>query len=154
MNEPARLYYSERHIPLVYVDQPGDKPIVTVENYMKWYNLYEILPSGAVRCANFHDDDTWNHEVDGPIWSDHVPNPKAVEQFAAYYNYILDENALDMIRGRWDEQRDIVRTLVACDGGCGKGIVPKYRLCVDCAAREIVRLEAIIDRLSEGNPHR
>ncbi len=145
MNESARLYYSERHIPLVYVGQPTEKVILTVENYMKWYYVYEILPSGAVRPANLFDGDASLKNFEGPVWSDHVPNPEAVARFADHYGYEVDENALDMIQGRWDVQRDCVRTLVAC-AGCEKGIIPKYKHCQDCMQKEIARLELLVER--------
>lgn len=70
-------YLSDRQIPLVYNERPQDKPVLTVENYCKWYNLYLVMPNGEVEKL---DDDKIYHLIENAcdtFWSDHCINPEA-----------------------------------------------------------------------------
>lgn len=84
-------YVSDRGMPLVYWGAPRDAPIVTVENYCKWYGLHILYPNGDVMKVSFPDDG----------FVDHVPNPAAVERFADKHGYYLCTESLEMITGRW-----------------------------------------------------
>jgi len=88
-------YFSERGIPLVYWGQPPNKPTITVENYMKWYTLYVIKPNGEVTQLNTHD-----YDFDGG-WGDHIPHPQLVLDVAKKLDMEVDDNALDMVAGRY-----------------------------------------------------
>ena len=87
--------YSDRGKPLVCQDTCGrpycKTPILTVENYIKWYCLYLIRPSGEVEAVDFPDDG----------YCDHVPYPAAVERMAAKNGWVVDEQSLEMMIGRY-----------------------------------------------------
>ena len=83
-------YYSERGMQLIYIGSPADKPIITVENYTKWYNLYKIDTDGTV--TKITDD--------YPDWLDHCPIPSSVLTYAKEKNWYIDEQSIEMIIGR------------------------------------------------------
>lgn len=89
-------YVSERGHPLVYAGEPSDRPVLTVENYCKWYNLYAVDTDGTVIAVE--TDRTPGFESS---WRDHVPHPAACEAFAKTNGWEWDENSLDMIYGRY-----------------------------------------------------
>jgi len=91
------MYLSERGHTLVYWSPPSEVPVLTVENYVKWYGLYLVHPDGRVEWLAFPE---WG--PDGRSgFVDHVPNPVACQQLAAKRGWVWDENSLDMIWGRW-----------------------------------------------------
>jgi len=49
----TRFYFSNRNLPLIYYGEPSEKPVITVENYLKWYDLYLVLPTGSVERISF-----------------------------------------------------------------------------------------------------
>lgn len=97
-------FYSERGMPLVYwVKRPEycyTVPVLTVENYCKWYNLYLVMPNGRVQQINFTQLDDVCTTAESP-WCDHVPNPVVVERLAEASGWHLCSESIDMIRGRW-----------------------------------------------------
>lgn len=89
-------YVSPRDLPLVFQDEPGDRPILTVENYVKWYTLYVVHPDGRVREADMTEEDGFRS-----AWRDHVPHPAACHAYARLKGWEWDENSLDMVYGRY-----------------------------------------------------
>lgn len=83
-------YYSERGKQLIYIGSPADKPIITIENYTKWYNLYKVDTDGIVTKIT---DDI-------PDWLDHCPIPNSVLTYAKEKNWYIDEQSMEMIIGR------------------------------------------------------
>lgn len=90
------MYLSERGHTLVYWTPPSSKPVLTVENYVKWYALHLVHPNGVVKTIPFPDT-----SPEGSPFVDHVPNPVACQRLAAEKGWVWDENSLDMIWGRW-----------------------------------------------------
>lgn len=93
------VYLSDREMPLIYrnAPPPEGKLILTVENYLKWYDVYAIDSSGHV----------WKFDELGRIielW-DHVPVPGQLEKLAYTMRdgveILVDDEALDMITGRF-----------------------------------------------------
>jgi hypothetical protein len=100
-------YTSERGFPLVYWGfPPMAGHVVTVENYCKWYTLYLVDTDGHVQAVSW--EGLADHaEPDESPWSDHVPNPYCLQRWAAAQNYQIDDQALEMVIGRWErEYRD------------------------------------------------
>ena len=83
-------YYSERGKQLIYIGSPADKPIITIENYTKWYNLYKVDTDGTVTKIT---DDI-------PDWLDHCPIPNSVLTYAKEKNWYIDEQSMEIIIGR------------------------------------------------------
>lgn len=94
-----KTYLSARNIPLVFIEAKSTFPILTVENYCKWYDVYLVQPDGKVEVVR-------DPEFAVNAWSDHVPRIKECLELADRLGAIWCENSLDMIVGRY--QREIV----------------------------------------------
>lgn len=96
----AQQWFSKRGFPLVHVGPPPRRGLLTCENYCKWYNLHVIHTDGAVQEVHFPES-----PLDSPpgesAYVDHVPNPNAVVKMANRLGLQIDEQALEMIAGRW-----------------------------------------------------
>lgn len=66
----------------------GDRPRLTVENYVKWYELYVCFPDGRVEAVSFGDLEDFRG--DESAYVDHVPNPKAVFALARARGWDVD----------------------------------------------------------------
>lgn len=98
MKESKVTFYSARNIPLIWTGGVPDGPVLTMELYSKWYELFVIGP--GVISISF--DKLEAFAEDESAYCDHVPNPKAVYRFAKANGYHLDEQAYEMIIGRWE----------------------------------------------------
>ena len=96
--EVLSVYFSERNEPLV-ARFVGDEPVVTVENYVKWYGLYVIFPPD-LHVEKFHFGHLEGYTKHS-AYVDHVPNPAAVQRWADSMGFEVDPNSLEMMLGRW-----------------------------------------------------
>lgn len=94
-------YYSDRGIPLVYNGRPPRVPVLTVENYLKWYALYAIEPDGTAHPVHYTAYSHLEPVFDGVLWADHCLNPAAYDAIADKLKMLTDGNSRDMIAGRW-----------------------------------------------------
>ena len=118
INQVNIHFQSERGFPLIHWRCRGqhrythlDSPIITVENYCKWYTLYGVTWDDKVFPITYD----YLEEVmpvpkpgfsgDFP-WHDHLPNPKAVELFADKKGWLVDDTSLDLIEYRWLHRGD------------------------------------------------
>lgn len=92
---------SSRGFLLVYQGRPKTMSVVTVENYLKWYELYVVHPDGRCEAAPFPDD---NLIVDQSPCMDHVPNPNYVVLWANRQGYAVDSRSIEIIAGRWFQE--------------------------------------------------
>lgn len=90
-------YKSARGIDLI-VTYPPQRPTITVENYLKWYDLYLIDAQGARR---YNYDEYADIAFPGTIWGDHVINPAFVRELCYRKGLDVDERAFEVIVGRW-----------------------------------------------------
>lgn len=99
-----KLWFSERGIPLVYCGPaPKDVPVLTVENYCKWYTLYLIKPNGIVEAYYPNKKlEKECYEKFGFYNGDHNYQPSAVQYIADKEEFILHEEAIEMIIGRYE----------------------------------------------------
>jgi hypothetical protein len=95
------LHFSKRGMPLVFHGEPPECGVVTVENYCKWYGLYVVKPNSAVKHVPFPDDYAETGET--PC-ADHVPNPRTVCRWVEKNGYIVCEQSLEMMIGRWERE--------------------------------------------------
>jgi hypothetical protein len=100
-----RTYISPYGNPLVYTGEPGERPILTCENYCKWYALFAVLPDGTIDRVDFpgQDDRFPDSEITPGVsgFCDHVPNPDEVLRMAEKLGWDVDTQAHEMIVGRW-----------------------------------------------------
>lgn len=96
-----RTYLSKRGFPLLFVQPPLDVPVLTAENYDKWYELYLVQPDGSVTqvdstavldVADKHPD---------ARWVDHLYHPRLLYRLAKHLGAELDERLLEVATGRW-----------------------------------------------------
>ena len=134
---------SQRNIDLVLSDNYDFKhcdPVLTVEFYMKWYELFLVTwdphepeiseKTDLFRIYSIHfghlDDMTPRPEGKeaGPAYRDHVPNPLYVRLFANRHNFHLDSLAEELIVGRW-QMECVEWNVMQCDRCEGAGVIPK-----------------------------
>ena len=94
-------YLSKRGIPLIYCGQPADKPILTLENYGKWYEMYLVNPDGNVVPVDVEVLSETMTLYSEAIQIDHVFSPRLIYRVAQQMDYIVDERALEVAIGRW-----------------------------------------------------
>lgn len=88
---------SKRHHLLMFGARSADPPVVTVENYCKWYALQVVMPSGAIVEYDFEQLEPYAENY----VSDHVPSPLAVVRWARAMGFEVHAESLEMILGRW-----------------------------------------------------
>lgn len=97
------IYHSKREIPLLWMRKVTGAPVLTVENYVKWYALFLIYPGDALAEIYFGRLSQTKYCRSGETpFCDHVPNPVVTRRFAEANGFYMDENALEMIIGRWE----------------------------------------------------
>ena len=88
---------SKRGHLLVFGARSADPPVVTVENYCKWYALQVVMPNGDIAEHDFGQLEPYaTHYV-----SDHIPNPIAVVRWAMAMGFEVNTESLEMMIGRW-----------------------------------------------------
>lgn len=101
MTANTPMYLSPRGNPLLYVREPTTVPIVTLENYTKWYEIFLVMPDGSVQEIDsdliFDIDDS---KV-GCLWIDHLYHPRLLYRIAERLNACVDERAVEVAAGRW-----------------------------------------------------
>jgi len=87
-------FRSKRDIPLI-TQEVEDKPMLTVENYLKWYDLYVISTDGVVTPVRQLENDEVEQELYSG-WLDHCIRPKSFHKIAeilgARYDYATWES--------------------------------------------------------------
>lgn len=135
IKEVARpdLLSSQRDMELVVTNKRWDfklQPLLTVEFYVKWYELFLITQNEArflvIESVHFGFlEDICPSGISASV--DHVPNPLVVRLFSRQNGYEIDELAEDLIKGRW--QNEVVeQDVMECDRCEGKGVVVPARL--------------------------
>lgn len=89
---------SQRNIPLIYIGR-HDVPIVTMENYMKWYGIYVVHPNGVVE--NVAPDVLDELCGDDYFIADHNYHPTLLRRVAKHFNGEVDPVSLEVALGRW-----------------------------------------------------
>lgn len=96
------IKYSSRGLPLISSDiSPGKKtrPILTVEDYCKWYDCYIIDTNGSV--SRLYD---YNSDIHSELyWIDHAPTPLSIIEACLKYNLVIDRTTYSAIYHRFME---------------------------------------------------
>jgi len=105
MSVPIKQYYSDRGFPLTYWHEEGEEtfctPILCVEVYCKWYDLYLVHSDGRAEKIGFPEMEEDAAKLGVSICHDHCPNPVVVQRFADRNLYVLCKEAQEMIDARW-----------------------------------------------------
>lgn len=96
-------FQSERGVPLVTQQTHDTKPMLTVENYDKWYDLYIITVDGYVEKTEVIENELTSKArsllFDG--WSDHAFNPNHFKELAEEMNFNYDTATIESVERRW-----------------------------------------------------
>jgi hypothetical protein len=104
MVDPVAVIFSDHGHPLVYmpkVSRPQKRVVLTVENYCKWYALYAVKSDYKFERVEFGDLEQYTFPDQAP-YCDHVPNPVSVKVMCQRLDWDLDEQAYEMMIGRWE----------------------------------------------------
>lgn len=104
----TKVHVSDRGIPLL-CQSPSSfgKPIVTMENYCKWYGIIILHPDGRVENADPGDLDEICTRVGHHLMGDHNFHPRLLSELAKQIGGTADWRAMEMAGGRWvSEQMD------------------------------------------------
>lgn len=101
MSKEYHTYLSPRGIPLLYIDKPLDKPVITLENYTKWYNIYLVMPDGSVVEKSVADVDENHRFLKQHYWVDHLVHPSALHALADQLGGYTEERSLEVSMARW-----------------------------------------------------
>lgn len=101
-----RQYFSERGHPLLFVGEPCSVPVITAENYTKWYNLYIVMPDGSVQQVESGDILEIDDRKVGCLWVDHHFHPRLFYRLAEKLGGTIDERAVEVAAGRWMIERE------------------------------------------------
>lgn len=104
----TKVYLSYRGIPLL-CQEPSTfgKPIVTMENYCKWYSVEILYPDGRVESADPGLLDDIERRVGSCLMGDHNFHPRLLNELAQEIDGEADYRAIEMAGGRWvNEQMD------------------------------------------------
>ncbi len=85
------MYVSNRDIPLI-TQQVSDVPMLTAENYPKWYDLYLLLPDGTVETVS------WDNETLCDGWRDHCIIPEYFVKLAEELGARYDEKTFEAVK--------------------------------------------------------
>lgn len=92
-------FRSDRDIPLITQDV-GSKPMLTVENYIKWYELYVITPDGEVKDVyETSSEEIRNLIIDG--WRDHCIDPQIFHKVATKLGATYDIATFESVCRRY-----------------------------------------------------
>lgn len=97
----GNILKSPRGIPLICQDNSSDKVIITLENYLKWYDIYVVYPDNSIITVpgNVIDDICAKSSI--TLISDHCFRPYLLELVAEYYQGEVDSVSLEVAAGRW-----------------------------------------------------
>lgn len=106
MSTNNRVYLSNRELPLLYVREPLDKPVLTLENYTKWYHVFLVMPTGVVEVVDPGAEWAANDKLRFHGIVDHLFHPQLLIQLAKDLDVYTDERALECAGGRWLREND------------------------------------------------
>jgi hypothetical protein len=112
MAQDFRVYLSKRNIALLYIGRPVDVPIITMENYTKWYGIYLVMPDGTVEAVDPDVSDAAAKKLSFWPYGDHLFHPQLLIQLRKDHGWEVDERALECAGGRWVREHDMMYELV------------------------------------------
>jgi hypothetical protein len=106
--------YSSRNHPLIWHGgHPEEGVVLTMECYCKWYDLQLVYPD-RIEAVDFGV--LYDHCKNEAPSCDHAPNPRAVYRYAAAKGFQIDNEAFEMMIGRWELEYH-ENYLVECEDG-------------------------------------
>jgi hypothetical protein len=94
-------HLSSRGFPLLYVAQALDKPVLTLENYTKWYTPMLLQPDGTVVEVEGKILSEVHDKHSDAMWIDHRFSTRFLYRLAQHLDAYIDERAIEVALGRW-----------------------------------------------------
>lgn len=102
---PRMLYVSSRGLPLL-AQTPMDKPIVCLENCVKWHSIQLLDHTGEVQEISY--DSLNSLTIADPTWvEDNCIHPKLLLALGKSLNAHVDILSLEVAAGRWLLNRNL-----------------------------------------------
>ena len=95
--------YETKRGMMLLCQTPSTKPILTAENYGKWYDLYVLFPDGTVEGLHDLGIDTYdvpNLKIGCPR-IDHNYHPELFCKLAGDNDWYVDDVSMEVAAGRW-----------------------------------------------------
>jgi len=103
LSSPTKsVWTSKRGHLLIFCGDPESKPVLTAENYSKWYELFLVMPDGTVGEVGFGELHELADERGVSPYVDHVPNPSLVSVLAERRGWSIDHVSYEVMVGRWE----------------------------------------------------
>lgn len=106
MRDKHGRFVSPRGIELMW-QTVGDTPTVTVENYMKWYNIFIINPDETVVAVDPALIKELSDVAGFPLQVDHTFHPKLLLLIAERIGGEVPYTTLEIVAGRWVIEREL-----------------------------------------------
>jgi hypothetical protein len=97
----VRTYVSERGHSLMFVGEPLEVPVITLENYEKWYEIHVVMPDGSVQGVNVKTLQEAENKDFKAMWIDHDFHPRLLYRVAELLDGCVHETAVEVAAGRW-----------------------------------------------------
>ena len=98
-------YRSKRGHPLVFCGvTSASRPVLTVENYPKWYGFVLVKPDGSVEDVSFGVLQEVADERGVSAYVDSAPNAELVPELARKMGWHLDSVSYELMVGRWEAE--------------------------------------------------
>lgn len=95
------VYVTSRNHPLLYTGELFDKPMLTLENYDKWYGAHLVMPDGSVVEVPSKDLVAVTDKFADARWIDHLLHPRLLYRLARHLDAYIDIRAIEVAAGRW-----------------------------------------------------
>ncbi len=76
-------------------------PVITLENYEKWYHIYVVHPDGTVEPVPSSLLTKIVDDGHGILWQDHFFHPELLLLVAQHYKGEAHTTAVEIAAGRW-----------------------------------------------------
>lgn len=96
-----QLYLTSHGHSLLYVSEPLDVPVLTLENYTKWYNIYLVQPNGDVVEVDSGIILEVTAKYPDARWVDHLYHPRLLYRVAEHLGAAMCERSIEVAAGRW-----------------------------------------------------
>ena len=95
------LMYKSKRGKLLICQEKHECPVITMENYCKWYNVYVIYSSGEIGTVDYNVLDEIEKQSGKVLTDNHLWHPWLLEEYAESIDGTVDPVTLDVVTGRW-----------------------------------------------------
>jgi hypothetical protein len=86
---------------LLYTGEPLDVPVITLEAYEKWYEIFMVKPDGTVEAVDVRILQEAEEKDSKACWIDHDIHPRMLYRVAEILKGCTHDVAVEVATGRW-----------------------------------------------------